>query len=80
MKTSTLQVSLSDLIESYPSGVYSERYGCFYFVDYDGEFGYHSQLTNGNFESGPGYVDFDTMEESEADNIRMIEVNIQRRD
>jgi hypothetical protein len=79
MKTSTLQVSLSDLSDSYPSGVYSERYGCFYFLDYDGELGYFIQYENGMFETEVQCVDLDTMSEDEADEIRMIEDSIHLR-
>ena len=76
MKTSTLQVSLSDLSDAYPSGVYSERFGCFYFLDMDGELAYFIKYENGMFENEVQYVDFDTLSNSERHECEIISAHI----
>jgi len=72
-------LSLSDLQDRYPSGVYSEARGCYYFLDYDNELGYFIQYTDGNFESETQYVDLDTLaddERSECESVAaMIALN-----
>lgn len=66
------ELSLQDVQDRYPSGVYSARHGCYYFLDMDGELGYYIALANGNFEDEVGYVDFDTMNEVEAEELRLL--------
>ena len=68
----TTQVSLEELKNRYPNGIKKEGYGCYYFLDYDGELGYFIQLANGNFENEAGYVDFFTMCEEELEDMRAI--------
>ena len=70
------QVSLEDLQNRYPDGVYSHRHGCYYFVDYDGNLGYFLALTNGNFEDEVDYVDFDAMNEVEAEELRLLQAHL----
>ena len=70
------QVSLVYLQDRYPDGVYSHRHGCYYFVDYDGNLGYFHALTNGNFEDEVEYVDFDTMNEVEAEELRLLQAHL----
>ena len=66
------ELSLQDVTNRYPSGVYSARHGCYYFVDYDGDLGYFIQLANGSFEDNVQYVDFDTMSDDEREDIEAI--------
>ena len=52
------ELTLEQLRDRY-DGVYSEWRGCYYFVDYDGDLGYFTQLLNGNFGDEVHYVDID---------------------
>ena len=70
------ELSLQDVTDRYPSGVYSARHGCYYFVDYDGDLGYFIGLQNGNFDEESGYVDFDTMNVVEAEELRLLQAHI----
>ena len=70
------ELSLQDVQDRYPTGVYSVRHGCYYFLDQDGELGYFIGLQNGNFENEVGYVDFDTMNEVEAEELRLLEAHL----
>ena len=72
----TTQISLEEIQNRYPNGIKKEGYGCYYFVDYDGDLGYYIQLANGNFEDEVQYVDFDTMSDDEAEEIRLIQAQI----
>jgi len=65
----TTQLSLQDVQNRYPNGIKKEGYGCYYFVDYDGDLGYFIQLANGSFEDNVQYVDFDTMSDNEREDI-----------
>ena len=70
------ELSLQDVQNRYPSGVYSARHGCYYFVDYDGDLGYFIGLANGNFDSESGYVDIDTLDEELAEECKSIAAHI----
>ena len=70
------QLSLQDVQNRYPNGIKKEGYGCYYFVDYDGDLGYFIQLVDGSFEDNVQYVDFDTMSEDEAEELRIIQAHI----
>lgn len=70
------ELSLQDVQNRYPSGVYSARHGCYYFVDYDGDLGYFIVLQNGNFEDNVGYVDFNTINEVEAEELGLLQAHI----
>ena len=65
MTLTKMLLSLSELQNRYPSGVYSEAHGCFYFLDYDHDLGYYIQYANGQFESETQYVDLDTLADDE---------------
>ena len=69
---------LSELQNRYPSGVYSEAHGCFYFLDYDNELGYFIQYTNGNFESEIQYADLDTLADDERLECEAVAAQIAR--
>ncbi len=61
-----------DLQTAHPYGVYSERFGCYYTVDYDSEMGYFRQLNDGSFESDWNWVDFDTLDEDMCEELELI--------
>ena len=65
-------MTLTDLQTAHPYGVYSERHGCYYTLDYDNEMGYFIQLNDGSFESDWNFVDLDTMEDSLRNEIETI--------
>ena len=71
-------LSLSELQNRYPSGVYSEAHGCFYFLDYDNELGYFIKYTHGNFESETQYVDLDTLADDERSECESVAAQIAR--
>ena len=68
----TKTISLTDLQTAHPYGVYSERFGCYYTVDYDDEMGYFRQMNDGSFESDWNMVDFDTMDDNTRDELELI--------
>ena len=78
MTHTQMLLSLSELQNRYPSGVYSEDHGCFYFLDYDNELGYFIQYTNGNFESEIQYVDLDTLADDERSACEAVAAQIAR--
>ena len=65
-------MTLNELQTAHPYGVYSERYGCYYTVDYDSEMGYFRQLNDGSFESDWNFVDFDTLSDKMRDELELI--------
>ena len=65
-------MNLTELQTAHPAGVYSERYGCYYTVDYDNEMGYFRQLNDGSFETDWNFVDFDTLSEKMCDELELI--------
>ena len=75
-KYSPTLLNLEEVTERYPSGVYSARHGCYYFTDQDGDLGYFIQYDNNKFEDEVGYVDFDTMNEVEAEELRLLQAHI----
>jgi len=77
MTQSTL-LNLTDLQDRYPSGVYSEEHGCFYFLDYDNELGYFIQYTDGQFEPETQYVDLDTLADDERQECESVAAQIAR--
>ena len=77
MTQSTL-LNLTELQDRYPSGLYSEEHGCFYFLDYDNELGYFIQYTDGNFEPQTQYVDFDTLADDERSECESVAAQIAR--
>ena len=54
-------MTLNELKDAHPYGVYSERFSCYYTVDYDNEMGYFKQLDDGSFDDNWNFVDFDTL-------------------
>ena len=78
MTRTQMLLSLSELQNRYPSGVYSEAHGCFYFLDYDNELGYFIQYTNGNFESEIQYTDLDTLADDERSECESVAAQIAR--
>ena len=52
----------------YPNGIYIARHGSYYFLDQDGD-GYFI-ATDGTFEEEVGYVEFDTIDEDDAEECR----------
>ena len=69
------ELTLEQLRDRY-DGVYSEWRGCYYFVDYDGDLGYFTQLVNGNFEDEVHYVDIDTFAEDEVEEITKLQAQL----
>ena len=69
-------LTLNQVKDSYPSGVESERHGCYYFLDQDGDLGYFIQYDNGKFEPETQYVDIDTLAEDEAEECNLIAAHI----
>ena len=69
-------ITLQEVTNRYPSGVYSARHGCYYFNDQDGELGYFIAMADGTFEDEVGYVEFDTMNEVEAEELRLLQAHI----
>ena len=65
-------MTLTDLQTAHPYGVYSERFGCYYTVDYDNEMGYFRQLDDGSFENSWNFVDFDTLGNKMRDELERI--------
>ena len=65
-------ISLTDLQTAHPYGVYSERFGCYYSVDYDNEMGYFRQLNDGSFENSWNFVDFDTLGDKLREEMELI--------
>ena len=72
MKTTPAMLTLTELVNAYPSGVYSARHGCYYFLDQDGELGYFIKYINEGFEPEAQYVDIDTLEEDHAEECKLI--------
>ena len=77
MTQSTL-LNLTDLQDRYPSGVYSEAHGCYYFLDYDNELGYFIEYTDGQFEPETQYVDLDTLADDERQECESVAAQIAR--
>ena len=71
-------MTLTDLQTAHPYGVYSERYGCYYTVDYDSEMGYFRQLVDGSFESDWNFVDFDTLDKKTRKELERIAAYISK--
>ncbi len=69
-------ISFSDLQTAHPYGVYSERFGCYYTVDYDSEMGYFRQLNDGSFENSWNFVDFDTLGDKLREEMELIAEHI----
>jgi len=65
-------MTLTDLQTAHPYGVYSERHGCYYTLDYDNEMGYFIQLNDGSFEKDWNFVDFDTLDENTCNELELI--------
>ena len=69
-------ISFTDLQTAHPYGVYSERFGCYYTVDYDSEMGYFRQLNDGSFENSWNFVDFDTLGDELREEMELIAAHI----
>ena len=69
-------ISFTDLQTAHPYGVYSERFGCYYAVDYDNEMGYFRQLIDGSFENSWNFVDFDTLGDELREEMELIAEHI----
>ena len=69
-------ISLAELQEAHPYGVYYKPHGSYYTVDYDNELGYFIQLVDGSFETQWNWVDFDTLEETVSDELELLAKNI----
>ena len=69
-------MTLTELQTAHPYGAYSERFGCYYTVDYDSELGYFRQLDDGSFESDWNWVDFDILGEDIRNAIELIAAHI----
>jgi len=65
----TKTISLAELQDAHPYGVYSERHGSYYTLDCDNEIGYFIKLIDGSFETEWNWVELDTMSEEEAEYI-----------
>ena len=71
-----MTLSLNEVQDRYPAGVYSARHGCYYFLDQDGDLGYFIQYNTGEFESETNYVDIDTLDEELAEECNSIAAHI----
>ena len=69
-------MTLTDLQTAHPYGVYSERFGCYYTVDYDNEMGYFRQLNDGSFENSWNFVDLDTLGDKLREEMELIAEHI----
>ncbi len=69
-------MTLTDLQTAHPYGVYSKRFGCYYTVDYDNEYGYFRQLDDGSFENSWNFVDFDTLDDKMREEMELIAEHI----
>ena len=69
-------MTLTDLQTAHPYGVYSERFGCYYTVDYDNEMGYFRQLNDGSFDNSWNFVDFDTLGDKLREEMELIAEHI----
>ena len=69
-------MTLTDLQTAHPYGVYSERFGCYYTLDYDMEMGYFRQLNDGSFEKDWNMVDFDTLDEDTCKELELLTKDI----
>lgn len=70
--TDTMTISLHEVDERYPNGIYVARHGAYYFLDMDGDLGYFVAMADGTFEDEVGYVEFDTIDEDDAEECRRI--------
>lgn len=73
--TSTL-LSFDNIEAAYPNGILSERHGCYYFLDTDGELAYFIQYVDGQFEPEPQYTDLDTLAPIERHECELIAAHI----
>ena len=69
-------MTLTELQTAHPYGVYSERFGCYYTLDYDMEMGYFIELNDGSFDKDWNFVDFDTLGDNLRDELEVIANNI----
>ncbi len=69
-------MTLTELQTAHPSGVYSERHGCYYAMDYDNELGYFIQYNNGEFEKDWNGVELDTLDEELREEVELIAAHI----
>lgn len=76
MNTTTTLLTLTEITDSYPNGVYSARHGCYYFLDQDDELGYFIKYIDGKFEQEIQYVDFDTLADDERQECELIAAHI----
>ena len=69
-------LTLTELQDAHPAGVYFADHGCFYFLDYDGELGYFIEYTNGDFEKDANWVDLDTLADDEREECLRVAATI----
>ena len=72
----TKLLTFEEVETSYPSGVYSEDLGCYFFLDQDDELGYFIQYSNEHFESEPQWADLDTLADDEREQCEAIAAKI----
>ena len=68
----TTLLTIEELNNSHPSGEYSPEFGCYFFVDHDGELGYFIQYSNEQFEAEPQWADLDTLADDERIELETI--------
>ena len=71
-------MSFLDLVTAHPYGTYSERYGCYYTLDYDSELGYFRKMKDGSFENTWNFVDFDTLDKKTRKELERIAAYISK--
>ena len=76
MYTTSTLVSFNEIENAYPNGMLSERHGCYYFLDQDGELAYFIQYENGMFEPETQYTDLDTLSPMERYECELIASHI----
>ena len=69
-------LTLTEVENRYPNGVYVPRHGSYYFLDQDGDLGLFIGMADGTFENETNYVDFETIDEDDAEECRRIQAYI----
>ena len=69
-------LTLKEVEDRYPNGIYVPRHGAYYFLDMDGELGLFIGMADGTFENEVNYVEFDTIDEDDAEECRRIQAYI----
>ena len=69
-------MTLNELQEAYPSGIYYELHASFYTLDENNDIGYYGELQDGVFDDVWNRVEYDELEKDIAEDIRSIAAHI----